>query len=39
MGKANTVVDHRIDVTVDSIERRGRWARIVDEAGDPFAVS
>ena len=37
MGKTDTIKDRRVDVYVDSLERKERWSRIADEEGDSLS--
>lgn len=37
MGKTDTIKDRRVDVYVDSIDRKKRWARIADEEGESLS--
>lgn len=37
MGKTDTIKDRRVDVYVDSLERKERWSQIADEEGDSLS--
>jgi predicted RNase H-like nuclease (RuvC/YqgF family) len=37
MGKTDTIKDRRVDVYVDTIDRKERWSRIADEEGESLS--
>lgn len=37
MGKTDTIKDRRVDVYVDTIERKERWSRVAEEEGESLS--
>lgn len=37
MGKTDTIKDRRVDVYVDTIDRKERWARVAEEEGESLS--
>lgn len=37
MGKTDTIKDRRVDVYLDSLERKERWTELADEEGESLS--